>query len=156
MLLLVLSANAYCGQRIELIDGNVINADVISFMNGIYTLDAGSLGQIKIDASKIKTIKMEKQTSVPETNAQNLPDAKSMKAESDRIKDKIAGNPEMMGLIAEMARDPQFQLILSDPDIAEALRSQNFHALMNNPKFIHLMNDPKIQEIQNKVMEDNQ
>lgn len=153
--LLGLSVTAYCGQRIELIDGNVIHANVISFMNGIYTLDAGSLGQIKIDASKIKTITMVKQNSIPESNTQNLPDASSTQSETARLKDKIASNPEMMGLVAEMARDPQFQELVQDPAIAEALRTQNMNALMSNPKFMAILNDPKIQEIQNKVMEDD-
>lgn len=160
VLLLGLSTIAYCGQmsKIELNDGSVIEGEVISFDKGIYTVNTPSLGEVKIEVSKIRRIGIENTTPLaaintpPEAaNASTLPSSDAIKSEMNRISSKITNNPDIMQTMASLLLDPQFQEILKDPEIADAVKSQNIKALMENEKFLSILNNQKLREIQNKL-----
>ncbi len=150
MLMLALNGLAYCAQtsRLELTDGSVIKAEVISLKNGIYTLNTGALGEIKLEASKIKNIEIANQEVNPADNA--------IKSKTEQLKQQITNNPGTAKIIAGLATDPQFQEIVKDPEIVNAAKSEDIKALMSNKKFMNLLNHPKVKEIQNELKEKGQ
>lgn len=139
---------AYCGQtnKIELTDGSVIDAEIISFENNIYTLNTTSLGEIKVAASKIRKI---------EIASQNTLDTNSIQSQTDKIKQKVMANPEIMKDVSNLANTAEFQDLMKSPEIVNAAKSGDIKALMQNQKFMELINNPKIKEIGNKLKDKN-
>ena len=154
LFILLLCRTAFCAgvNRIELADGSVINAQVLSFDNGSYTLDAGSLGIIRVDALKIRRIDSGNQNTPPEENTSNLSNT-DIKSQMDKVKSKMMTDPETLKMASELTTDPQFQEIMKDPEIVKAVYSGNIQALMSNQKFMAAINHPKIKEIEDKLRE---
>lgn len=153
VILFALTAPAYCGQnsRIELKDGRVIEAEIITYDNSVYTLNAGSLGQIRVDAANIKNIGMLGPQPITAGNISGPIDAGQIKTQADQIKQKVEGNPEIMKIVTSLVGDPEFQEIMKDQGIVNAAQSGNIAALMANPKFMNLLNHPKMKEIESKL-----
>lgn len=62
----VLSGNVLAGdlREIELKDGSLLTAEVLSLHNGVYTLHSSTLGTITVAASKIRAIRQSTPTPV--------------------------------------------------------------------------------------------
>jgi len=138
--------------KIELLDGSVIEGEVLSFNNGTYTLNTGSLGEVKVDASKIRRISIGKANTSAPADIPAISDA-GIKSQTDALKTKMVNNPQVMQIITGLMSDPQFQELLKDPQIASAVNSGNMQALMSNEKFMGLINHPKVGEIKDKLNE---
>ena len=63
----------------------------------------------------------------------------------------MMGNPEIMELMSSLLQQADMQAVLSDPAILEAVRTNNFNALLANPKFMQLLNNPTVQDIGKKT-----
>ncbi len=162
VLFLALTGIAYGGQtsRVELTDGSVINAEVISFDQGTYTLDAGALGQIRIEASRIRSISTPtKDASSPNSSADSKivagSNADLAQSRMEDVRTEMVNNPGIMQIIRGLAADPQFQEVLKDPDVVAAIKSQDIKALTSNEKFMKLLGHPAIKEIEDKLTGDN-
>lgn len=154
LFLLGLKGFAYCGQisKIELSDGSVIQAEVVSLEKGTYTLHTNSLGEVKIPASEIRKIGMPNLT--PDSVVNNSePSNSTPKSKTGQLKTSITNNPEIMATMVGMLSDPQFQEILKDPEIMNAVKTENVKALQANEKFMRVINHPKIKEIEGKLKE---
>ena len=152
---LFFSGTAYCGQssRIELADGSVINGEITSFNNGVYTVKTANFGDISIEASKIAVIKTAA-VATPYPNSPVTPFSSSNIPNSSDISSygqKLMANPENAAVITNLANDPQIQMIAQDPDIEAAVKSGDIQALMKNPKFMDMVNSSKIQEGVKKI-----
>lgn len=154
ILFLSISSVVYSGQesRIELKDGSVINAEIISLYNGVYTFRGASLGAFSIDASKIRKIESIK-PSAPAEEAQESRDFSDVDVKSQiaDLKMRIAADQDVNKMIVDLSDDPQMQEILKDPDIVEAVNSGDIKKLMSNDKFMGLVNNPKIRDIGDKL-----
>ena len=160
LLVLGLTITAYCGQqsKIELNDGSIVEAEVLSLDNGVYSVNSAGLGALKIDSSKVRSIRTENmnppaslsspQQSIDQTTA---PSQEEMKSELERVKTKITNDPDTMKSVNGLLLDPQFQELLKDPAVVNAAKNQDFKALMQNQKFLNIINNQKIQEIEKKV-----
>ncbi len=147
---LAIPSAAICGQlsRIELTDGNIINAEVVSFNNDTYVLNSPSLGQFQINASKIRKIEANNPI------AQGAPDASSIeliKSKMDTLQTNITNDPAIMKIIAGLLTDPQFEEVLKDPEVVRAAKSKDINALVGNEKLLDLVNHPKVKEIENML-----
>lgn len=154
LFILVLSVIAYGAQKtkIELTDGSIIEAEVVSLSGGVYTLNTDSLGQIKIDASKIKKLSTLNTGAMPSVNLSDISNT-AVKSQIDTMKTAMVNDPQTMEIIAGLLVDPQFQELLKDPEIVNALNSGNIQALMSNAKFMSITSHPKLGEIRNKLKE---
>lgn len=149
-----LSGIAYGGQtsKIELTDGSVIEAEVLSLANGSYTLVSPSLGKINVDASKIRKIES------PDVNAATLETKTSssneaVKAKMDSLSATMSSDPDIMRSVADLATDPQFQELLKDPEVVNAVKAGDMQALMSNQKFMSAVHHPKIEEIKGRLQD---
>jgi len=144
LLLVITSSSAYAGevQRIELRDGSVMNAEVISMHNGVYTLKSPSLGELRVNATQVQSI-----------SSLHMPasQAGSANINLNQVQSKLKANPDTKNLITGLQNDPDMQAILSDPEIMKAIQNGDYAALANNPKFQKLMNNPKIKQITGSV-----
>jgi hypothetical protein len=137
---MIAAAQASEIRDIELTDGSVITGEIVSLSNGIYTVRSGSLGTVKIKESAIRAIRAKGQAVGPAPTDQG-----------NSIKEKMVSDPEIMSIIETLRNDPDFQEVMRDPEIVNAVRAGDFSALMANPKFMKLLDNKAIKQIQNKL-----
>ncbi len=146
-----LSVGIYAGEfsEIGLIDGSTIYGEILSFNDGIYTVKSSSLGTIKVEESDIREIR------VQSANTKNMdytnPADSAISSEVQSLQTLMQNNQEIMAIIFSLQNDPDFQEIMSDPGILNAVNSGDITALISNPKLMNLLNNHKIQEIQKKL-----
>jgi hypothetical protein len=153
ILLGMLSAGAYAGEfrEITLVDGSAIYGQVVSFNNGVYTIKSNSLGTIKIEESDIQQIRVKPcDANKGEHAAASNP---AINAEIQTLHTLMENDQEIMNKINSLQNDPDFQEIMRDPAIINALNSGNIAALISNPKFMRLLNNETVQEIQKKLVQ---
>jgi len=161
-LLFILAGQGFAAEpaEINLRDGSVIRAEVISLQDGLYTLKSETLGTIVIEKSRISSIKMgtgdpartnvstpssitpnvDPQTGVPNTTAQ-----------INTMRDAMMGDQSIMNNLSSLTNDPDVMRAAQDPEIMKDVASGDVTALMSNDKFMQLLNNPAIQEIIKKV-----
>jgi hypothetical protein len=144
LILVITSSSVYAGevQRVKLTDGSVINVEVISMHDGVYTFKSPSLGKFSVNAKQVQSITSSSMPASP---------AGSANIKLNQLQATLKANPETMKLIAGLQNDPDIQAALSDPKIMKAIRSGDYTALANNPKFQKLMNNPKMKQITDSV-----
>lgn len=144
LILVFISSSAYAAkiQHVKLNDGSVMNVEVISLQNGVYTFKSQSLGEFKVNAKQVQSISS---LSMPKSQAnvsnQNL----------KQIQTQILSKPGSKELITGLQNDPDMQAVLSDPEVMKAIQNHDYTALANNPKFKKLMNNPAIKQITGSV-----
>ncbi len=140
----IISSSAYAGeaQHIKLTDGSVLNVEVISMQNGVYTFKSPSLGKFHVNANRVQSI-----------SSSTLPASQANTGRTDfnQLKSSIMSNPQSMKLINGLKNDADIQAIMSDPKIVSAIKNGDYTTLANNPKFMALMNNPKIKQIAGSV-----
>jgi len=129
-------------KEIELTDGSVITGEVLSLNSSVYTIKTDSLGTLKIDDAKVRSIRPQRMSS-SRTVGQN--------SDATSLRDKMMSDQEVMGKIQSLKDDPQFNKILEDPEIMNAVSTGDMAALMANPKFLQLLQNPTVRDIQQKV-----
>ena len=130
---------------IELSDGSVVTGEVLSLSNGIYTVKSPALGTLKLEESKVRTIRQRtaQQGSGPAASASG--------AELTSIQGKMMSDKEIMGMVQSLQNDPEFLKILEDPEIMKAVNAGDVSKLAADPRFIKLMENPTVREIGKKV-----
>ena len=146
--LLILSAvliptfcSAAPAQDIELIDGSIVRAEVISLSNGTYTLRSDSLGDLQIPAAKIKSI------SASGHSRSDTSSAAAGAANIDSIRNSIVEDPNAMAKIETLQNDPLVKDILNDEATMRALNAGDLNTLMNDPKIKALMEHSTIRDL---------
>jgi hypothetical protein len=144
-------SNAFASEpvQIQLTDGSMISGEIISFREGVYTLQSGSLGTIKIDESQIKLIRMDSHGTAPwqPENASNG----SVDNTIQTLQKSMTQNPQIMEIIQTLQNDPEIQSLIQDKDIMEAVTAGDINTLMSDPAFIKIFENPSIQQIQKEV-----
>ncbi len=132
-------------REIDLFEGSTIIGEVQSLSNGIYTVKSESLGIIKIEASKIRSIHaISSPMSAESGNGSPVGELKS-------FQEKMLSDKETMSLIKALQNDPEFNNVLEDPEIMKAVNSGDIAALQANPRFMELLNNATVKEIMRKV-----
>lgn len=151
ILLVVLSAGVFAGEirEITLMDGSAIYGEIVSFNDGIYTIKSNSLGTIKIEESDIQQIRVKFRG--VNKNEYDSPLDSSLSSEVQTLQSLMKNDQAIMNMIVSLQNDPDFQEIMGDTDIINALNSGNIAALISNPKFMRLLDNEKVQQIQKKL-----
>ncbi len=135
--------------KIELVDGSVIIGEVSGINNGKYTINSPGMGMLQIEESRIKKIILADTEEKPDLA---IPQGYSPSSDQiETMKNKILGDKETMGMVTALQNDPQFQEILNDPGIINAIKSGDTTSLISNEKLIRLKDNPIFKEIQNRA-----
>jgi len=153
LLSLVLAATAYCGQlsKIELTDGSVINGEIVSFVNGVYTINTTTFGEVKLEAKKV--FKIESANPVMSGTLTN-PAAQKDSSTSSLVStygQKLMENPENASIVTGLAGNAKLQAVANDPQIQNAAKAGDIQSLLENPKFMEIVNSPEMQEAIKKL-----
>jgi hypothetical protein len=151
MLLVFFYGSLFAGEstEVKLIDGSVISGEIVSFSDGVYTIQSGILGTIKINESKIEVIRLKSPGTTAGESVRPLKTSTNEKVQS--LQESIMYNQNIMALIFSLQNDPDIQELLNDPAILNAVNSGDFTTLMSNPKFLNILQNPTIQKIQKEV-----
>jgi hypothetical protein len=137
-------------RQIELNDGSVISGEIIAFNQGTYTIKSNTLGTLTLKDSDIRTIRSPVTTpATPSSPSSN----QALSSELQNLQNLIVNDPEMMNSISSLQEDPQFQAILQDTEVMNAVTSGNLNELLNHPNFIKLLEHQKVQEIAKQITE---
>lgn len=129
--------NVFAGEikEIRLNDGSIIYGEILSLDSDVYTMKTESLGTLKINESKIYLIKS----------------LRSSKDEIQALKQQMINNEDLYNIILSLQNDPDFQKVLSDPALIEAVKAGDMDTLLSSQKFMKLLNNPKILEMRDKL-----
>ena len=149
LLLSLLIGITQAGETREVVlkDGSVIAGEIISLNNGIYTVKSDSLGTIKLEETKVRTIRERSSAG----NAGMSTSGSGTAGEVRSLQEKMMGNQEVMNLIQSLQNDAEFKKLLEDPEIMKIVNAGDIATLMADPRFIKLLNNPTVREIQRKV-----
>lgn len=144
--LFALSEAATAG-TVVLKDGTIINGDVESLSNGVYTVETGSLGRVQVPQEQVRSIDLGDGPG-PASGARSpssaalpvVPDFEATKA-------RISEDPKLMALLLGLESDPDVLAVVQDPEVMKDMAAGDYTALMSNPKIVALMSNPKIREI---------
>ena len=148
MVLLLTAVQAWAGTPalFELRDGSRIRGEIVSMEGGNYTVRSGTLGTVTLTADQLASINM--QPDAPATaGGMSGMDAGALASRMQSVQGLIANDPAMMAAIQSLQGDAQFQAVLSDPQLMQAVQSGNINALLENPKFRALMEHGAVQDI---------
>ena len=143
--------------EIELIDGSVIIGDVKKIDNEGYTIHSVNLGTLKIDASRIREIrntkapKQNKSKMLTINNESTIVDKKAFSSQVESLQQVMISNPQVLNKIMALKDDAEFQSIMQNQDIMNAVQSGDLNYLMNNSKFMRLLDHSAVQQIKQET-----
>ncbi len=136
-------SSGYAGevQEIQLRDGSVIRAEIISLRNGVYTLLSPTIGMMRIEQSDV--VGTSSGTAAPRRTSREP--STSRRIETTR--QSLQSNPEAMEKIMSLKGDPDIQRILDNPKLMDAIRRGDLNSLANDPDIKRMMNNPAVRDL---------
>ena len=157
LVLCVLPFCVYGGtlREVELLDGSIIRAEMLSMDGKMYRLRSDALGTIEVPEYQVKAIRSPGDPHVrPQTAEEpNVESPTSPLATpaptppANDLQQALSQNPAAMNKIISLQNDPLMQQILGDENTMRAVQAGDLGALMNDPKVRALMNHPTIREL---------
>lgn len=146
ILYMVLPAVVHAGEvrEIVLVDNSVIVGELVSLEKGIYKIKTKSLGILEVEEEKIKRIGSKSDLMAGQVT-------KSGQQEILAMQQRMITNGSVMQQILNLENDPDFQEILQDEAVMQAINSGDLNALMTNPKVMKLMQKSSVQEIKTNL-----
>ena len=149
LLALVEPLSAQEKRAITLKDGTKIIGEIISFENGVYTLET-SFGQVAVPDTNIVSIASASASapSLPPIGAPSLiPSGIPMDGQIESIQGQLMQDPNFIAKAQDLSKNPEVMQILSQPDVAQAIMNRDITALQNNPKIRELLNNPQVLDL---------
>jgi hypothetical protein len=144
-------AGASTLSRFELMDGSIIQGQILSYTGGVYAINSDVLGTISLPEEKIRTIKP---AQISDPQAKNNIDSKELAPGAkkiDKMQDRMLSDPETVRLIEELQNNPAVQKILQDEELMQAIAEGNLNRVSEDPKIIQLMDDKTVGKIIEKT-----
>ena len=134
-------------------DGSAIQAEIVSYANGVYKLRSSTLGQFSLAEDKIQSIQFA-QGKNPFVGSDGGKTSSSGDAgaiidprQVDMMKNKIMSDPQASKMVEDLQKDPAIQQILGDKELMQAIERGDVGRLSADPKIQSLMNNKEIGKI---------
>ena len=142
-------------KEFQLKDGSVIQAEILSYSNGIYQVKSKTLGKLKLPDNEIDSIlfpgnksKSRSNTSKEKTSSElTLNSLGVTKSDLQGMEQKILNDPGTVELLNQLKNDPSMQSILKDKALMDAVNKGDLGAVAQDPKIKSLMNNRTVGEI---------
>ena len=132
--------------QIKLLDGSVIQAEIISFSNGVYKLRSESLGTISVAEDRVQSIRPNK-SRISGTPAQLEAADPPVGQKVQGLQQKLTSDPKTMEMLLDLGNDPSMIGVLNDKDLMRAIQQGNLSTVIKNPKIQKLMKSKAVGEV---------
>ena len=140
------SSHAGVVSQIKLLDGSVIQAEIISFSNGVYKLRSKSLGVLSIPEEKVQSIHSNQSEDIePLKKPGNEVSPTNLKVQG--FKNKLTSDPKSMEMLINLQDDPSMIGVLNDKDLMRAIQQGNLRTVIKNPKIRKLMKSKAVGDV---------
>ena len=148
LFLWIVSSASHAGvvSQIKLVDGSVIQAEIISFSNGVYKLRSESLGTLSIAEDRVQSIRPNK-SQIPGTPAQLETADPPVGQKVQGLQQKLTSDPKTMEMLLDLGNDPSMIGVLNDKDLMRAIQQGNLSTVIKNPKIQKLMKSKAVGEV---------
>ena len=148
LFLWIVSSASHAGvvSQIKLVDGSVIQAEVISFANGVYTLRSEMLGTLSIAEDRVQSIRPNKSQS-PEMLEKLESSDPSVGKKVQGLQQKLTSDPKTMEMLLDLGNDPSMIGVLNDKDLMRAIQQGNLSTVIKNPKIQKLMKSKAVGDV---------
>jgi len=156
-------------REVELIDGSVLRAHVLSMDGKTYRVRSETLGEFEIPEYRVKAIRTpqgQSESAQSRTTATPLPQAQgeteptvptpnpipfsspatTLPSAGD-LQQALTQDPAAMSKVLSLQNDPLVQDILGDEHLMQEIHSGNLGALLNDPKIRALMSHPTVRDL---------
>ena len=140
LFLWIVSSTSHAGvvSQIKLVDGSVIQAEIISFSNGVYKLRSEMLGTLSIAEDRVLSIRPNK-SQIPGTPNQLQATDPTVGQKVQGLQQKLISNPKTMEMLIDLQSDPSMSSVLKDKELMQAIQQGNIRKVIKNPKIKKLM-----------------
>ena len=148
LVLWIASYASHAGVRsqIQLLDGTLIQAEIISFSKGIYKLRSKSLGVLSIPEEKVQSIHSNQSEDIePLKNLGNEVSPTNLKIQG--LKSKLTSDPKTMEMLLDLGNDPSMVGVLNDKDLMRAIQQGDLSTVIKNPKINKLMKSKAVRDV---------
>ncbi len=140
------SSHAGVVSQIKLLDGSVIQAEIISFSNGVYKLRSESLGTLSIAEDRVQSIRPNKSQTPGMLEKLESSDP-SVGKKVQGLQQKLTSDPKTMEMLLDLGNDPSMIGVLNDKDLMRAIQQGNLSTVIKNPKIQKLMKSKAVGEV---------
>ena len=140
------SSHAGVVSQIKLLDGSVIQAEIISFSNGVYKLRSKSLGTISVAEDRVQSIRPNK-SQISGTPAQLETAGPPVGQKVQGLQQKLTSDPKTMEMLLDLRKDPSMIGVLNDKDLMRAIQQGNLSTVIKNPKIQKLMKSKAVGDV---------
>ena len=140
------SSHAGVVSQIKLLDGSVIQAEIISFSNGVYKLRSESLGTISVVEDRVQSIRPNK-SQISGTPAQLETADPPVGQKVQGLQQKLTSDPKTMEMLLDLRKDPSMIGVLNDKDLMRAIQQGNLSTVIKNPKIQKLMKSKAVGDV---------
>ena len=148
LFLWVVSSPSHAGvaSQIKLVDGSVIQAEIISFSNGVYKLRSEMLGTLSIAEDRVQSIRPNKSHAPGMLEKLESSDF-SVGKKVQGLKQKLASDPKTLEMLLDLGNDPSMIGVLNDKDLMRAIQQGNLSTVIKNPKIQKLMKSKAVGDV---------
>ena len=140
------SSHAGVVSQIKLLDGSVIQAEIISFSNGVYKLRSESLGTISVAEDRVQSIRPNK-SQISGTPAQLETADPPVGQKVQGLQQKLTSDPKTMEMLLDLRKNPSMIGVLNDKDLMRAIQQGNLSTVIKNPKIQKLMKSKAVGDV---------
>ena len=140
------ASHAGVTSQIQLVDGSVIQAEIISFSNGVYKLRSESLGTISVAEDRVQSIRPNK-SQISGTPAQLETADPPVGQKVQGLQQKLTSDPKTMEMLLDLRKDPSMIGVLNDKDLMRAIQQGNLSTVIKNPKIQKLMKSKAVGDV---------
>ena len=124
--------------QIQLLDGSLIQAEIISFSNGVYKLRSESLGTLSIAEDRVQSIRPNQLQILGTPNKLQATDP-PIGQKVQGLQQKLISDPKTMEMLIDLQSDPSMSSVLKDKELMQAIQQGNIRKVIKNPKIKKLM-----------------
>ena len=148
LFLWIVSSASHAGvvSQIQLLDGSLIQAEIISFSNGVYKLRSESLGTLSIAEDRVQSIRPNL-PQIPGTPNQLQAADPAVGQKVQGLQQKLISDPTTMDMLLDLQSDPSMSSVLKDKELMRAIQQGNISKVVKNPKIKKLMKSKALEKV---------